>query len=159
MNGGLDGQYYNGADSWIMGPCYDLSNTCRPQLQFWAWWDSEFEWDGTVMQYSTNIGASWLRLGTFGDPFNWYTSNDIYSRPGNQTHGWTGSISDTLGSAGWVRCKRTFYSLAGQSSVQLRFAFSSDFDRREDGFAFDDFAISDGFFWERPSICAATPLS
>jgi hypothetical protein len=158
-NGGLTGKYNNGENNWIMGPCYDFSNTCRPQVSFWSWWDSEFEWDGTVLQYSTNNGASWLRVGIFGDPNNWFTSNDIYSRPGNQTHGWTGSTNDTMSSGGWVLSKHNVYSLAGQSSVQMRFAFTSDSDTREDGFAFDDFAISDGVFLGKDrSICAGDTI-
>lgn len=150
---GLSTNYNNGEFSHILSPCFDFSGLCRPELKMNIAWDSENTWDGAVVQYSLNGGQSWVRIGNFGDPFNWYTSNDIYIRPGGQSHGWTGTQANN-GSGGWVEARRNLYNLAGQQSVLIRLVFESDFDTNFEGFGMDDFIISNGVYLGQDfSIC------
>ncbi len=143
---GTSTPYNNGESGWVIGPCFDLSNVCRPELRLNVAWENEYTWDGAVIQYSTTGGVSWNRLGSLGDPFNWYNSDDIYVRPGGQAHGWTGTVSDGNGSGGWVSAKRNMYNLAGIEDVIVRIVFESDNGIAGEGIAFDDFVISNGVY-------------
>ncbi len=138
--------YNNGENAWVIGPCFDFSNVCRPELRLNIAWENEYTWDGAVLQYSTTGGSTWSRLGNSGDPFNWYNNNDIYVRPGGQSHGWTGTVADGNGSGGWVAAKRNMYNLAGREDVMVRIVFQSDNGVTGEGFAFDDFVISNGVY-------------
>src|SRR5690606_13678918 len=97
-----------------------------PAVQFSIWWNSEFSWDGTVLQSSIDGGATWQNVGALGDPNNWFTDGSINGNPGGQQVGWTGRNSTSNGSNGWVVARHALPGLAGQSSVFLRFAFGSD---------------------------------
>jgi len=98
------------------------------------WWNSEFSWDGTVLQSSIDSGATWQNVGAFGDPNNWYTDNTINGNPGGQQEGWTGRDATGNGSAGWVLARHDLTGLGGQSNVRLRIAFGSDGSVVDDGF-------------------------
>lgn len=155
MSTGIGANQYNIAErGFALSPCFDLTGICRPTLRLNVAWECENTWDGAVIQYSTNGGQSWVRAGNNGDPDNWYNSADIYSRPGGQSHGWTGTASTGNGSGGWVAAKRNFYNLANRDEVLFRVSFYSDNGVNGDGFAFDDFVISNGVYLGQDfSIC------
>jgi len=154
MSTGIGTSQHNIAErGFVLSPCFDLTGICRPTLRLNVAWECESTWDGAVIQYSTNGGQSWVRAGNNGDPDNWYNSADIYSRPGGQSHGWTGTVASGDGSGGWVSAKRNLYNLANRN-VLFRVAFYSDNGVNFDGFAFDDFVISNGVYLGQDfSIC------
>lgn len=157
--GGEAGNYNNGEKSWVTGPCFDLSNVCRPFLRMKIAWESESTWDGAVLQYSTNHGNSWVRIGNNGDPNNWFNYSDIAARPGGQAIGWTGTQAEGDGSGGWVMASHAIQNLSGRPDVQFRIAFASDFDVQMEGFAFDDFSVSNGvYLGPDQAICAGNSL-
>jgi hypothetical protein len=88
------------------------------------WWNSEFSYDGAVLQSSINNGATWQNVGAMSDPDNWFNFDDIGGNPGGQLIGWTGTGSNS--SNGWVTAKHELNGLGGQASVRLRIAFGSD---------------------------------
>ncbi|MEZ4828067.1 MAG: GEVED domain-containing protein [Bacteroidia bacterium] len=137
------GLYDNGEDGWVISPCLDFSTIVSPKLEVSVWWESEFSWDGAVVQSSIDNGVSWQNVGAFGDPDNWYTDNTINGAPGGQQEGWTGRNGTGTfgGSNGWVIAKHNLDGLAGQPEVRLRVAFGSDGSVQDDGFAFDDILI------------------
>ncbi|HSI91066.1 MAG TPA: hypothetical protein VK927_08115, partial [Adhaeribacter sp.] len=137
----LSGLYNASEDSRVLGPCFNFSSLSVPIIEMKIWWNSEFGWDGAVLQSSINGGATWQTVGNFGDPNNWYNDNSLDGRPGGSQFGWGGRISTNNGSGGWVTAKRVLTGLGGQSSVLLRIAFGSDGSIHDDGFAFDDVAI------------------
>lgn len=141
VTGGLTGLYIPNANSFVESPEFDFTSLQQPIIQLNIWWNSEFSWDGAVLQSSTNGGASWQNIGSFGDPNNWYNDNTINGNPGGQQEGWTGQGGN--GSGGWVVAKNDMNSLIGQSSVKLRIAFGSDASVQGEGFAFDDILIFD----------------
>lgn len=133
-------------DSWVLSPCFDFSTLeDNPVISLDIWWETEFSWDGAVMQSSTNAGQSWENVGAFGDPNNWYTDNSVNSLPGFQGEGWTGQKAGNTGSDGWVNAQAYLSSsLLGEPQVLFRIAFGSDGSSNLDGFAFDNIIIADG---------------
>ncbi len=139
----LTGLYNDNENGGVVGPSIDLSayTTTDPWVFIRVWWNSEFSWDGTVLQSSINGGASWQNVGTFGDPNNWYTDNSIAGNPGGQQEGWSGRAASANGSNGWVLARHQLTGLGGQTSVIFRVAFGSDTTVTDEGNGFDDIFI------------------
>ncbi|PSG86909.1 fibronectin type III domain-containing protein, partial [Mesoflavibacter zeaxanthinifaciens] len=150
----LTGNYNSNEDSFVSSPIFDLSTLSSPSIEMSIWWESEFSWDGTVLQSSIDGGATWQNVGAFGDPNNWYTDTTINGNPGGQQEGWTGRNGS--GSNGWVTARHALVGLAGESSVQLRIAFGSDGSVQDEGFAFDDVSIFDVICPEPLTLTATT---
>ncbi len=144
---GLTASYNNNEQSFVVSPCFNLAGKPDPDFEMKIWWNSEFSWDGAVLQSSIDGGATWQVIGAMGDPNNWYNDNTINGGPGGQPAasavGWTGRASTSNGSGGWVTAKHKLTGLGGQSSVRLRIAFATDGSGVDDGFAFDDIRIGD----------------
>jgi hypothetical protein len=136
-----DGLYNNDEVSAVVSPCFDFSALTAPVIEFAIWWETEDPWDGAVLQSTIDGGVTWVTIGNFGDPNNWYTSANIFGQPGGQGQGWTGDLA--AGSGGWVIAERALDSLGGESDVRLRVAFGSDGSVQREGFAFDDIFIYD----------------
>ncbi|MCW8898003.1 MAG: fibronectin type III domain-containing protein [Flavobacteriales bacterium] len=141
--GNLNGTYNANENSWVLSPIFDFTNANNPKIEMEIWWNSEFSWDGVVLQSSINNGASWQNVGAFGDTVNWYTDNSINGTPGGQQEGWSGRNSSSNGSGTWVTASHMLDGLNNQSNVQLRVAFGSDGSVQDEGFAFDDIHIFD----------------
>lgn len=139
------GSYNISENSYVNSPCFDLSGMNNPtRIAMNIWWESEFSWDGAVLQSSLDNGKTWEVVGDFGDPDNWYNDSTINGIPGGQLLGWSGTIATATGSNGWVRAENSLpASLLGQPAVRLRFAFGSDEFQVGDGFAFDDVIIAE----------------
>ena len=141
--GNLNGTYSANENSWVLSPIFDFSNANNPKIEMKIWWNSEFSWDGAVLQSSIDNGNSWQNVGAFGDTVNWYTDNSINGTPGGQQEGWSGRNSSSNGSGTWVTASHMLDGLNNQQNVQLRVAFGSDGSVQDDGFAFDDVHIFD----------------
>ena len=144
VNGGLTGTYNTSENSTVTGPCFDFSTPAQGQrwVALDVWWDAETSWDGAVLQYTVDDGATWKNVGNLNDPYNWYTDGTINGNPGGQQVGWSGTSSS--GSLAWVSAKHLLPdSLEGLDNVIFRIAFGSDASIVDDGFAFDNFAIVD----------------
>ncbi|KAA9333614.1 T9SS type A sorting domain-containing protein [Adhaeribacter soli] len=143
----LSGPYRANEQSYVMSPCFSTMSMTQPVLEMKIWWSSESNWDGAVLQSSSDGGLTWQRVGARNDPHNWYNNNTIKSGPGGQTpgsaHGWSGSTQTNNGSRGWVIAKHPLTGLGQQTNLRLRIAFASDTLFHEDGFAFDDVSIYD----------------
>ena len=147
----LTGQYNLSEASYVKSPCFDLSSLSDPIISLDVYWNSEFSWDGAVLQSSIDGGITWQKVGAFGDPFNWYNDNSINGFTGNPPlepsgEGWTGRTSSSNGSNGWLTARHKITNLAGQSAI-FRIAFGSDPSIADEGFAFDNFKI-----FESPAI-------
>jgi hypothetical protein len=141
----LAGIYNSNEAGWVNSPCFDMSTVLKPYIELDVWWNSEFSWDGAVLQSSIDGGATWQKVGAFGDTVNWYTDNTINGLSGIEPsqEGWSGRNSSSNGSAGWLTARRSLDSLIGQSSVRFRIAFGSDGSVQDEGFAFDNVRIYD----------------
>src|SRR5688572_10153221 len=143
----LVGPYNNNEKSFVESPCFNLSTLIQPVVEMKIWWNSEFSYDGAVLQSSIDGGTTWQVVGAKGDPNNWYNDNTINGAPGGQpaasAQGWTGRNLTNNGSGGWVTARHVLTGLGGQASVKLRIAFGSEGVLNFEGFAFDDFSVFD----------------
>jgi gliding motility-associated-like protein len=157
ITGGLTSNAYNdGEDSWLRSPCFNFTTLSNPQISFKVFWETERNFDGAILEYSTNGGTSWTALGNDQSNANcagenWHNNPSI--RYLGFTSGWAGTIKPTagpcLGGGGtgvWLTAKHTLSMLAGQPSVRFRFRFGAGTTCNVyDGFAFDDFKIQEVF--------------
>ncbi|MBC8047637.1 MAG: PKD domain-containing protein [Fimbriimonadaceae bacterium] len=141
----LLGDYDYGEQSYIQGPCFDLTSLVLPYIEFDIWWATPDFWDGARLEYSLDGGASWdvVDYETGDDYENWYTGQ-CYSfgyDPITFTYdsAWVGS------SGGWVHAMHDITALAGEPNVQFRFFFASTFFTGYDGVAIDNINIQDPY--------------
>nr|WP_321233679.1 gliding motility-associated C-terminal domain-containing protein [uncultured Psychroserpens sp.] len=135
----LTGNYNTNENGIVTSPIFDLSTLVSPSIEMSVWWNSEFSWDGMVLQSSIDGGTSWQNVGANGDPNNWYNDGTIAGNPGGQQEGWSGR--GTTGSGGWVVARHALNGLGGQANVILRVAFGSDGSVQDEGVAFDTVSI------------------
>ncbi len=135
----LIGNYNSGEDSNVTSPVFNFTALTAPSIEMSIWYDIEFSWDGAVLQSSIDGGTTWVNVGAFGDPNNWYTDNTINGNPGGQQEGWSGT--NTAGTNAWVTARHALTGLGGESNVIFRVAFGSDGSVTDEGFGFDDITI------------------
>ncbi len=137
-----DGDYNVNDQSAVESPCFDFTSLDSGSwVAMGVWWDSENSWDGANLQISIDTGATWLNVGNFGAPDNWYNDNSINGTPGGSQEGWTGTTFNN-GSNEWVIAKHPLDdSLVGVPYALFRVNFGSDGSVTNEGFAFDNFAI------------------
>lgn len=132
---GSRSNYTDQTTSYLVSPCYDLTQMENPVLKFDMVFDIEKDWDVLYMEYTLNSGETWEILGTANDP-NWYNSDYINpERPITVGKQWTGK--DTT-------VKKYSYNLAeftNEPSIIFRFVFASDEAENGEGAAIDNFVI------------------
>ena len=145
VTGGLGtGLYNNNEGSFVISPCFDMTNA---PANLWVTlkinYDLELSWDGANLQFTTDGGATWTDVGTFGPPSNnpdwfWYTDNTVNGSPGGSQNGWSDQVN-----LGWITAKHPLdTNLVGQPQVRFRINMGSDGSVTNDGIAFDDFALT-----------------
>jgi gliding motility-associated-like protein len=137
----LTGNYSANENGIVTSPVFDFASLTSPSIEMSVWWNSEFSWDGMVLQSSIDGGTSWQNVGANGDPNNWYNDGTIAGNPGGQQEGWTGR--GATGSGGWLIARHALTGLGGQTNVILRVAFGSDGSVQDEGVAFDTVSIFD----------------
>ena len=145
VTGGLTGNFYNNNEaSYLTGPCFDFSNVKQPYLSFDVLWDTEENWDGANLQYTTDNGRNWSAVGSASEPDdclnkNWYDNGFVNYLSGQS--GWSSAKSNN---GQWVKASHTLDFLAGQPQVIFRFWFGAG-QRFNDynGFAFDNIFIGE----------------
>ena len=152
----LTGEYNANESASVVSPIFDLSSLSAPSIEFSIWWNSEFSWDGMVLQSSIDAGGSWQNVGELGDPNNWFNDGTIGGNPGGQGIGWTGAGANSSG--GWVTARHALIGLAGESSVLLRFTFGSDGTVQDEGVAFDSINVFEVACPEPSGITLASVL-
>lgn len=155
--GGLSGSSYSdGERSWLQSPCFDFTTLQYPHISFNVFWETERQFDGAGFQYSTDLGATWLNVGSVSEPANclntnWFNQSSINFLNGlaSVRDGWSGNIQPTAGSClggngrgNWVNAQHTLINLAGTPNVIFRFIFGAGTQcNAYDGFAVDDIVI------------------
>ena len=159
VTGGLTNSFYNfGERSYVQSPCFDFTTLQNPVVSFFVYWESEKTYDGAAFQYSLNGGTTWINVGTANEPVdcmnqNWYNTSSVTNLSGisNPKDGWSGNQQATQGScqggngsSGWKLAKHCLTGLGGNANVVFRFVFGAGTQCNDyDGFAFDEFAISE----------------
>ena len=124
----LTGNYNTNEISYLYSPCFNLSGLTQPVLSFSHIFRIE---DGTPadynwVEYSTNGGVTWTRLGTNGAGTNWY--------------------NDPTGKHQWRPSLRTWHVASIDipttgANVRFRFVMSSDMGYNLEGVGIDDIHI------------------
>ncbi len=127
----LDTTYNDSETSYLISPCLDFTNLIEdPRLTFSLYFKTEACCDEAWVEYTTDGGETWEKVGTATEGLNWYndTSNNWWDGDG--------------GFEGWVTASNTLVGAAGATEAQVRFVFSSDFSTNTTGMGIDDIFIS-----------------
>ncbi|MDH5598261.1 MAG: PKD domain-containing protein, partial [Cyclobacteriaceae bacterium] len=141
------GSYLPQEESYVEGPCFDLTSLNRPMLSTDIWFDTQRGFDGAVIEYSVDEGLSWNTVGVKDKGINWYNEQGLISQPGaalnSANYGWSGVSGQWLN----ARFVLDTIPLDKRSSVRLRFGFGSDQNNPPNssfnGFAFDNFWVGE----------------
>ncbi|WP_041329443.1 T9SS type A sorting domain-containing protein [Saprospira grandis] len=132
--------YGAGEQAWVYSPCFDFTQSWRPMIVLNTWRHTLNDIDGAVMEYYDNATNEWIQLGDPHQGINWYQTDFLLARPGNQAgllnpKGWTDSSST------WDNSRFRLDHLVGEDFVRFRIAFASDSNTVTtdgfEGFAFD----------------------
>jgi hypothetical protein len=132
----LNSAYGNNANAALVSPEFSFTVGAGAKLEFWQNRSVEQTWDGTRLEWATNINGPWTLLGSVGCAtcVNWYNSAAITS---SGQPGWTGN------SNGWIKSEieldAQFNNLP---QVWFRFVFTSDGSVTGDGMSIDNFCIT-----------------
>ncbi|MDQ3108493.1 MAG: hypothetical protein M3R17_01240, partial [Bacteroidota bacterium] len=127
---GLVMNYLRNDSSGIFLPAFTVDTVNCYHLEFWNRYLTEVNKDGGVVEYSFDMGNTWIQLGL---PFeaNWY-NNATATGLGA---GWQPNFGGT--SNGWILQQHDIrFSQAGQ--VIFRFRFGADNGIESEGWAIDD---------------------
>jgi len=115
----------------------ELPIAANSVLSFWARYNVEADWDGVIMEISTNGGATWADL----PPDGGYPSS-LSATQGNGC-GYPPSQGAFNGSSGGIFLLRNrgLAAFAGQNAM-IRWRFTSDGGAEEEGFYLDDVQIT-----------------
>lgn len=117
--------YYEVSQSaWVYSPCFDFINSQRPMIALDLWRDVLPGIDGAVLEFYNNTSNDWELVGNVGDGIDWYQSDFVLGRPGNQLNstfpsGWTGR------SNGPESARLRLDQFKGQRDIRFRIAFAT----------------------------------
>lgn len=123
----LTGYYNDNERSYLYSPCFDLSGLTAPMLSFSGVLDIEncgnTLCDAAWVEYTTNGGQSWTKLGASGQGFGWYdnATEQVWSQQDNTR---------------WQ--VRSVPLPAASPAMQFRFVLTSDPGTERNGFSLDD---------------------
>lgn len=137
----LNQNYINSANCWLRSPTFNLSGVTAPMFRVWLNIKTELNYDGMILEYSTN-GSTWTKVE--GDPG--FYNNTVAQGPLGQPK-WSGEIGV------WTQYTTSIPALANQPQGYLRFRFASDSSVVSQGIAVEDIEIWDAdfvpsFSWE-----------
>ncbi len=127
---GLTQNYLRNDSAGFFLPIFTVDTIHCYHLEFWNRYLTEVNKDGGTVEYSFNMGNSWVQLGMPFEP-NWFNEVNCTGLGG----GWQPNIGGT--SNGWVKQQHDIrFSQAGQ--VIFRFRYGSDSGIESEGWAIDD---------------------
>ena len=132
----LTENYTDETVSYLISPCYNLTQLENPVLKFDMVFDIEKDWDVLYMEYTVDNGKTWEILGTASDP-NWYNSSFIDpQRPITVGKQWTGT------DAVLKEYSFNLSSFSDESNIIFRFVFATDQAENGEGASIDNFTIA-----------------
>ncbi|MEO8149222.1 MAG: hypothetical protein ABI723_16365 [Bacteroidia bacterium] len=134
----LNSAYLPNTQSYLISPGFDFSNIGNATLKVWMNYNTQNNYDGTRVEYTSDGGVTWATLGTYNDQngINWYNSSNLNS---SGKPGWAGN------SSGWKQATRKLIEPAfilNAFPIQFRFVFISNASTQYDGFSIDDFCLT-----------------
>jgi hypothetical protein len=148
----LTGNYDHNTNGYVLSPAFNMSALASdPVLEFRHRFITEASYDGGLVEYSVNNGASWALLDSVkgtGSNFNtakstgWYNDNAYQSRFGYIPRFTERSTAYASASAdGWILSQSKLTGVAGKANVRVRFRFISDPAETGEGWVIDDVKI------------------
>jgi len=132
----LNGYYGDEDSSYLESPCFNLSGTRYPVMDFMINHVTETRKDGMVIMFSLDGGESWDFMDSldYQWDWNWYSEDTTSSL---EHPGFDGN------SNGWIMAKQFIpEAIRNESSVKFRFVFESDTTNNSyDGVAIDDIRL------------------
>ncbi|WP_338768016.1 choice-of-anchor D domain-containing protein [Bernardetia sp. ABR2-2B] len=138
---GLTGDYLNNSHSNLYAPNFDFSAAGTYNLSFETKHVYETGYDGMIVEYSTDRGTSWTKLGTATTGAAWYNSV-IGGGPDPTVFGPSGTPFMSATNANYFTKSLDVSSLAGNLDVAFRIVFKSDVTITDVGAAVDNFLIT-----------------
>ena len=134
-------------------PSITLQAGQAPSLSYWVRHNLEYQWDGVVVEISTDGGANWTPIvptGGYPDTLAQTGAPPANSCGYPATQGaFTGPAAQTL--SAWTQYTHDLTPYAGQT-VMVRWRMSSDPAAEFEGFYLDDIAVTQAMV---PSSCGA----
>lgn len=138
--GATAAQYPDATESILYTPNYNFSTAGAYSFSFKTKYNVEVNYDGFIVEYSTNQGGTWTKLGGNVTATNWYNGTVDPSGGGS---GFPANTALFTGSASTFETKTIdCSSLAGNANVAFRFVFKSDDAVQGVGVAIDDVQVS-----------------
>jgi PKD repeat protein len=134
---GLTGNYADNNEAHLYTPSFNCKDTGTYVIRFKVKNAFEINYDGYIVEYSTNLGATWQKLGS-GVQTNWY---DYANTINNSAFPINVAFFNATRSA-YTQLQYNFSALAGNTKVCFRFVFKSDGGITAAGMALDDFEIT-----------------
>jgi len=129
--------YQNNSEALLYTPNFDLSQAGTYELSFQTKYSFEDDWEGFIVEYSTDGGDNWDKLNPNIES-DWYNitteNNSVF---GSSVPIFGGNTGDAF-----VKKVVDISSLSGSGRVAFRFRFMTDTNTRDIGMAIDDFIIS-----------------
>lgn len=155
-NSSIDGKggTHSGDNCWVLGldtvvyapyseaylytPAFDFSLSGAYTLEFYTKYEIEDEWDGFILEYTTDQGTTWKKVGKVLDVENWYNQIAI-----DQASVFPAGKPFFSGSTNGEFVKKSIdlSFLSNNQMVAFRFVFKSDPAEERAGIAIDDFQI------------------
>ncbi len=137
---GLNSNYKNSELSYLYSPCFDLSSLAQPVLSFSHIYQVEDNCpcDYTWVEYSTDGGLTWQKLGAVGQGTNWYTDASTQTFKTSKTK-WHVASVDVPTTA---------------SNVRFRFVMAAD-----GGVTFEGVGVDDIHVFDKKPIYTGTPIT
>ncbi len=128
--------YVDYSEAYLYTPSFNCTATGTYTVKFYAKNSFESGYDGYIVEYSLNNGATWLPLSTV-IATNWYDyANTSTSRPFPQNQAFF-----NVNKSAYTMCSYATSILQGNSRVSFRFVFKSDVSQTSAGLAIDDFEV------------------
>ena len=163
--------FYSGQTrSQVVSPVFDLRNIQVAEISANVAWELPKSRDGARIDFSTNDGLSWTPVGSSGEPNNWYNSTVSGFSFDSELSAWSGYMTagssstpytsagsgpyttsgSNLGSDGYKLAK---HLVEGGSLTRFRVILASPQSANttltDEGFAFDDFSVSEAATFKR----------
>ncbi|NTW23307.1 MAG: hypothetical protein HGA37_01300, partial [Lentimicrobium sp.] len=129
---GLTANYTANSNMWIMRE-FDFTDAVSPMISVQLYILTENNWDGMIVESSLDGGTTW----SYVDAAGLYNGLPYPYGPLQNLAKWTGGTAD------YQYFEGSLASLAGQSSVWLRFRFASDVSGQLEGIAIDNISVTD----------------
>jgi hypothetical protein len=129
--------------SWVMSPCFDLSQLERPLVRLDIMRSFVPVLNGAVLQYRDILEEGWKTVGAETPGINWYNTTDIIQQPGGSSTGW--GMEEFDPDHEWVAVAHDLEQVKGSRPVTFRVALATN--GREtmgnQGFALNNFQIGE----------------